>query len=39
MSIATNDGSYATTGTSKEFWAKWTEQFTSSEEEKNTGLD
>ncbi|MCG8900752.1 type I restriction endonuclease subunit R [Tenacibaculum finnmarkense] len=34
MSIATNDGSYATTGTSKEFWAKWKEQFTSSETEK-----
>lgn len=29
LSIATNDGSYATTGTSKEFWAKWKEQFIS----------
>jgi type I restriction enzyme R subunit len=27
VSIATNDGSYAITGTSKEFWAKWKEQF------------
>lgn len=27
MSIATNDASYATTGTSKEFWSKWKEQF------------
>ena len=35
ISIATSSGKYATTGTSKEFWAKWTEQFTSSEEEKN----
>ena len=34
ISIATNDGRYATTGTSKEFWAKWTEQFTSREAEK-----
>lgn len=33
MSIATNDGSYATTGTSKEFWAKWKELFLSREEE------
>jgi type I restriction enzyme R subunit len=33
ISIATNDGSYATTGTSKEFWAKWKEQFKSSEDE------
>lgn len=34
ISVATNAGSYATTDTSKEFWAKWTEQFTSSEAEK-----
>lgn len=27
LSIATNDASYATTGTSKEFWCKWKEQF------------
>lgn len=27
ISIATNEGKYATTGTSKEFWAKWKEQF------------
>ncbi|MFT7421274.1 MAG: type I restriction enzyme R subunit [Arcticibacterium sp.] len=33
LSIATNDGSYATTGTRKEFWAKWKEQFLSSEAE------
>ncbi len=35
MSIATNDGSYATTGTSKEFWAKWKELFQSQEDESN----
>ncbi|UKM65478.1 HsdR family type I site-specific deoxyribonuclease [Flavobacteriaceae bacterium GSB9] len=34
LSIATNDGSYATTGTSKEFWAKWKEQFSTSDSEK-----
>lgn len=33
LSIATNDGSYATTGTSKEFWAKWKEQFQNREAE------
>lgn len=33
LSLATNEGSYATTGTSKEFWAKWTEQFQSKTEE------
>lgn len=33
MSIATNDGSYATTGTSKEFWAKWKELFVSKQAE------
>lgn len=33
MSIAVNDGSYATTGTSKEFWAKWKEQFPTREVE------
>ncbi|MFK8058388.1 MAG: type I restriction endonuclease subunit R, partial [Saprospiraceae bacterium] len=27
LSLATNAGSYATTGTSKEFWSKWKEQF------------
>lgn len=30
LSIASNDGSYATTGTSKEFWSKWKEQFPNS---------
>lgn len=35
LSIATNDGSYATTGTSKEFWSKWKEQFNSKKEETN----
>ncbi|WP_283637066.1 type I restriction endonuclease subunit R [Aquaticitalea lipolytica] len=35
LSIATNDGSYATTGTSKEFWAKWKEQFASKDAESN----
>ena len=34
LSLATNDGSYATTGTSKEFWAKWKEQFQNKEAEK-----
>ncbi|MFA8451184.1 MAG: type I restriction endonuclease subunit R [Bacteroidales bacterium] len=29
LSTATNEGSYATTGTPKEFWAKWKEQFPS----------
>ncbi|MBE7649014.1 type I restriction endonuclease subunit R [Tenacibaculum finnmarkense] len=29
ISIASNDGSYATTGTSKEYWSKWKEQFSS----------
>lgn len=33
LSIATNDGSYATTGTSKEYWAKWKEQFLNKEAE------
>lgn len=33
ISIATNDGSFATTGTSKEFWAKWKEQFSSKDTE------
>ena len=33
LSIATNEGSYATTGTSKEFWAKWKEQFSNKESE------
>ncbi|MGM0620695.1 MAG: type I restriction endonuclease subunit R [Bacteroidota bacterium] len=27
LSIAANDGSYATTGTSKEYWSKWKEKF------------
>lgn len=34
VSVATNAGSYGTTGTSKEFFSKWTEQFVSSESEK-----
>lgn len=33
LSLATNDGSYATTGTSKEFWAKWKELFLTKQEE------
>ena len=33
LSISSNDASYATTGTSKEFWAKWKEQFRSKESE------
>ncbi|MDC6350469.1 HsdR family type I site-specific deoxyribonuclease [Zeaxanthinibacter sp. PT1] len=35
LSIATNDGSYGTTGTSKEFWAKWKEQFRNETEEED----
>lgn len=35
LSIATNDASYATTGTSKEFWAKWKEQSLSKAAETN----
>jgi type I restriction enzyme R subunit len=35
LSIATNNGSYATTGTSKEFWAKWKEQFANRDIEQN----
>lgn len=35
LSIATNEGSYATTGTSKEFWAKWKEQFSNKKVEAN----
>lgn len=31
ISIAGNDGKYGTTGTSKEFWSKWKEQFPSSQ--------
>ena len=33
LSIATNDARYATTGTSKEFWSKWKEQFTNKAKE------
>jgi len=33
LSIAANDGSYATTGTSKEYWSKWKEQFANRESE------
>lgn len=39
LSIATNDGSYATTGTSKEFWAKWKEQFANKQAESNYWRD
>lgn len=35
LSIATNDVAYATTGTSKEFWAKWKEQFPAKTNETN----
>jgi len=34
LSVATNDASYATTGTSKEFWAKWKEQPATKQEER-----
>src|SRR5690606_34292662 len=30
FSLATNEASYATTGTGKEFWSKWKELFPSS---------
>ncbi|MCB9324009.1 MAG: type I restriction endonuclease subunit R [Lewinellaceae bacterium] len=33
LSLASNDGSYATTGTSKEYWSKWKEQFINREAE------
>lgn len=49
ISVAANDGKYGTTGTSKEFWSKWKEQFPNSQSEtdynnllnriKNTSLD
>ncbi len=49
ISVASNDGKYGTTGTSKEFWSKWKEQFPDSKSEadhisllkriKNTTLD
>ncbi len=35
LSIATSDGSYATTGTSKEYWSKWKERFSSKEKEQH----
>ncbi|RYC51866.1 type I restriction endonuclease subunit R [Flagellimonas olearia] len=35
LSIATNDGSYGTTGTSKEFWSKWKEQFSSKQDKED----
>ncbi|MFC0875295.1 type I restriction endonuclease subunit R [Saccharicrinis sp. FJH2] len=35
LSLATNDASYATTGTSKEFWSKWKELFSSKTAEAN----
>ncbi len=35
ISIATNNSSYGTTGTSKEFWAKWKEQFATKDAETN----
>ena len=38
MSVAGNEGKYGTTGTSKEFWAKWKEQFPSKSAE-NTYWD
>lgn len=34
LSITTNDGSYGTTGTSKEYWAKWKELFLNKEAER-----
>ncbi|MEM5563961.1 HsdR family type I site-specific deoxyribonuclease [Psychroserpens sp. AS72] len=33
LSLAANDARYATTGTSKEFWANWKEQFSNKEKE------
>jgi len=35
LSLSTQDGSYATNGTSEKFWAKWTEKFENDEDEKN----
>jgi len=35
LSLATNDASYATTGTSKEFWSKWKEIFPDKNSETN----
>lgn len=35
LSIATNEGSYATNGTAEKFWAHWEEKFSSPAEEKN----
>lgn len=38
LSLSANDGSYATTGTSKEFWAKWKELFLSRQDEEDYWL-
>jgi type I restriction enzyme R subunit len=40
LGISTNEGSFATTGTSKEFWSKWKEQFPNkiTEEKYHTNL-
>ena len=35
LSIASNAGKYGTTGTSKEYWSKWKEQFPNSKAEKD----
>lgn len=35
MGLAVSDAKYATTGTSKEFWSKWKEQFPNQSAEKN----
>ena len=49
ISISSNEGKYGTTGTSKEFWSKWKEQFANSQSQsdhdklleiiKNTPID
>ncbi|MBS1495083.1 MAG: type I restriction endonuclease subunit R [Bacteroidetes bacterium] len=35
FAFSTNEGKYATTGTSKEFWAKWKEHFRNEDEKDN----
>ena len=39
LSVAGNDASYATTGTSKEFWSKWKEQPANKQEENTYTTD
>ena len=39
LSLATQEGSYATNGTPEKFWAKWIEKFTTDDEEKQYRTD